>query len=85
MIEEGDKDILSESRSLYTASRKTGISICALRNACEKTNRMITRRKHSPVKYEISWDGLCDKCFHTKKERKGVIRMVVVMIRAANG
>ena len=57
MIEEGDKDILLESRSLHTAARKTGISICALRNTCEKTNRMITRRKHSSVKIQnqLGW------------------------------
>ena len=63
MNEEDDEDIFLEFRSLYTATRKTGISICALRNACEKTNETITRRKFEPIKYEIIWDGLCKNCF----------------------
>ena len=31
--------------SLYVASKVTGISKCALRNACERTNKKVTQRK----------------------------------------
>ena len=62
MHKEGDHDNPMYFKSLYPASRKTGISVCALRNACEKTNEMITRRKFGPVKYEVFWSGSCSKC-----------------------
>ena len=38
MHKEGDYNNPMYFKSLYPASRKTGISVCVLRNACEKTN-----------------------------------------------
>ena len=48
--------------SLYAASKVTGISNNALRNACEKNNKIITRRKGEFAKYEIEWFYICRKC-----------------------
>ena len=41
MNKEGNDENIMHFRSLYAAARKTGILICALRNACEKANGMI--------------------------------------------
>ena len=55
--------------SLYQASKKTGISICALRNACSKTNMKITWQKWGKQIYEVLWTTVCfDCCPKTKKE-----------------
>ena len=58
----GEHEHLMQFSSLYEAAKVTGISICALRNACEKTNKTITRRRNGPIKYEIWWAGSCLKC-----------------------
>ena len=50
------------STSLYTASKVMGISNNALRNACEKNNKVITRRKGEFAKYEIKWFHICHQC-----------------------
>ena len=40
--------------SIYQASKKTGISICALRNACKKVNLTFTKQKGGrPQKFEV--------------------------------
>ena len=39
------KELPMTFTSLYVASKVTGVSDCALRNACEKTNKKITQRK----------------------------------------
>ena len=55
--------------SLYRALKKTGISICALRNACKKANMTITRRNGGVQKSEVGWATTCfDCCPKTKKE-----------------
>ena len=41
------KELPKTFTSLYAASKVTGISNNALRNACEKNNKFITRRKES--------------------------------------
>ena len=48
--------------SLYAASKVTGISDCALKNACEKTNKKITQRKGESARYKISWFNICHEC-----------------------
>ena len=65
MYKEGDYDNPMYFKSLYPALRKTGISVCALRNACEKTNEMITRRKFGPVNNEVFWSGSCLNAFQS--------------------
>ena len=41
-MDRGNSDESLQFVSLYQASKKTGISICALRNACKKANLTIT-------------------------------------------
>ena len=45
--------------SLYVASKVTGISNNALRNACEKNNKKITQKKGEFARYEIEWYNVC--------------------------
>ena len=45
--------------SLYAASKVTGISNNALRNACEKNNKVITRRKGEFARYQLDWFHIC--------------------------
>ena len=50
------KDIMGSDMtftSLYVASKVTGISNNALRNACEKNNKKITRRKADFARYQL--------------------------------
>ena len=54
--------------SIYRASKKTGISICTLRNACNKANLTITHRKGGVVqKFEDYWSTICRGCSKSKK------------------
>ena len=60
--------------SLYAASKVTGISNNALRNACEKNNKVITRRKGEFAKYKIEWFHICHQCDPSPpKKSKGEI------------
>ena len=45
LMDRGNDDESLQFVSIYRASKKTGISICTLRNACKKVNPIITRRK----------------------------------------
>ena len=67
--------------SLYTASRVTRISNSTLRNACEKNNKVITRRKGEFAKYEIEWFYICHKCDPSPpKKSKGEVEGYVMPI-----
>ena len=48
--------------SIHQASRETGISICALRNACKKADMLITKRKEGMQTYRLFWRGKCTSC-----------------------
>ena len=48
--------------SLHVASKITGISDCVLRNACEKTNKKVTKRKGEFARYKIDWFNICRQC-----------------------
>ena len=66
--------------SLYAASKVTGISNKALRNACEK-HKVITRRKGESAKHEIEWFYICRKCDPSPpKKSKGELEDYVVPI-----
>ena len=67
--------------SLYVASKVTGISNNALRNACEKNNKVITRRKGEFAKYEIEWFFICHQCDPSPpKKSKGEVEGYVMPI-----
>ena len=45
--------------SIHQASRETGISICALKNACCKVNTSIMKRKEGMQTYRFFQPGKC--------------------------
>ena len=64
--------------SLYQASKVMGISNIALRNACKKNNKVITRRKEEFTKCEIKWFNICRKCDPSPpKKSKGEVGYVM--------
>ena len=65
--------------SLYVASKVTGISDCALRNACEKTNKKATKTKGKFARYKIDWFNVCRQCGPSPpKKSKGVVKRYVM-------
>ena len=68
LLERENDDESLQFVSLYWASKVTGISICALKNACEKTNLMITRRKGGVQKFEVYWARVCFACCPKSKK-----------------
>ena len=67
--------------SLYTASKITGISNNASRNACEKNNKVITRRKEEFARYKIEWFHICRQCDPSPpKKSKGEVEGYVMPI-----
>ena len=67
--------------SPYAASKVTGISNNTLRNACEKNNKVITRRKGEFAKYKIEWYNICHQCDPSPlKKSKGEVGGYVMPI-----
>ena len=67
--------------SLYAASKVTGISNNALRNACKKNNKVITRRKGEFARYKIEWFHICGQCDPSPpKKSKGEVEGYVMPI-----
>ena len=64
--------------SLYAASKVTGISNNALRNACKKNNEKITRRKGEFARYETKWYNICRRCDPSPKKSKGEVEGYVM-------
>ena len=58
--EDFDLDLL-QFHSINQASRVTGLSYCALRNACEKRNMTIMRQKDGEI-FRLCWSGVCVYC-----------------------
>ena len=63
----GDQIDVKAYNTIYEASRDTAISQCALRNAREKGNTLIVRRKDK-VLFEIDWSDIHPNCFEARKE-----------------
>ena len=68
LLDQGNDIESLQSVSLYQASKVTGISICALRNACEKTNLTIMQRKRGVQKFEVYWARVCFACCPKSKK-----------------
>ena len=65
--------------SLYMASKVTGISNNAFRNACEINNKKITPRKEEFARYKIGWFSICCQCDPSPpKKSKGVVESYVI-------
>ena len=65
--------------SLYVASKVTGISNNALRNACKKNNKKIAQRKEEFAMYKIDWFNICRECDPSppKKSRSVVENYII--------
>ena len=63
----GDSIDLRTYKSLYEASQDTKISLNAFRNAKDKGNAVIVRRR-GKTPFRISWSSIHPKCFEAKKE-----------------
>ena len=78
------KDIKQASMtftSIYAASKVTGISNNALRNACNKNNEKITKRKGEFTGYKIEWYNICRRCDpSTPRKSKGEVKDYVMPI-----
>ena len=60
-MDEGfDSDFL-QFRNINQTFRATGLSYCALKNACEKGNMKITRCKDEKIVH-LFWPGKCVHC-----------------------
>ena len=67
--------------SLYVASKVTGISNNALRNACKKNNIVITQRKGEFARYQIDWFNVCHQCDPSPPEKsKGGVEGYVMLV-----
>ena len=65
--------------SLYVASKITGILDCALRNACKKINKKVTKRKGEFPRSKIDWFGACRRCDPSPPiKSKGVVKAYVI-------
>ena len=62
----GNSVDLKTYKSLYEASQRTGISLGALRNARDKGNTLIIRRRDK-VPFRLSWSNIHPRCFEAKK------------------
>ena len=63
----GDSIDLKTYKSLYEASQDTKISLNTFRNARDKGNTVIVRRRDK-TPFRISWSSIHPKCFEAKKE-----------------
>ena len=67
--------------SLYQASKVMAISNNALRNACQKSNKVITRRKGEFASYQIDCFYICCRCNPSPpKKSKGEIEGYVMPV-----
>ena len=67
--------------SLYAASKVTGISNNTLRNACNKNNEKITRRKGVFARYKIESNNICRQCDpSTPRKSRDVVESYVMPI-----
>ena len=55
--------------TLYRASKISGLSLNALRNARDKGNRLLVRRRDKK-QFRITWCTSHDACFKARRERK---------------
>ena len=67
----GDTINFKSYNNIHAASRDTGISQGALRNAREKGNTLIIRRKDK-VPFEIGWSNIHPNCVEARKEDRRI-------------
>ena len=58
-----------EVNSIYEANKITGLSISSLKNAADKGNAIITRRKDKQ-RFILYWQSIHEGCFQIRKEER---------------
>ena len=58
-----------EVNSIYEAHKITGLSASSLKNAADKGNAIITRRKDKQ-RFILHWQSIHERCFQIRKEER---------------
>ena len=58
-----------EVNSIYEANKITGLSVSSLKNAADKGNAIITRRKDKQ-RFSLYWQSIHERCFQIRKEER---------------
>ena len=58
-----------EVNSIYEANKLTGLSVSSLKNAADKGNAIITRRKDKQ-RFILYWQSIHERCFQIRKEER---------------
>ena len=58
-----------EVNSIYKGNKLTGLSVSSLKNAANKGNVLITRRRDKQ-RFILSWQSIHERCFQIRKEKR---------------
>ena len=58
-----------EVNSIYEANKITGLSVSSLKNAADKGNAIITRRKDKQ-RFILYWQSIHKRCFQIRKKER---------------
>ena len=58
-----------EVSSIYEGNKITGLSVSSLKNAADKGNAIITRRKDKQ-RFILCWQSIHERCFQIRKEER---------------
>ena len=58
-----------EVNSIYEGNKLTGLSVSSLKNAANKGNILITRRRDKQ-RFILSWQSIHERCFQIRKEER---------------
>ena len=58
-----------EVNSIYEGNKITGLSVSSLKNAADKRNAIITRRKDKQ-RFILCWQSIHERCFQIRKEER---------------
>ena len=62
-----------EVNSIYEANIITGLSVSSLKNAADKGNAIITRRKDKQ-QFILYWQSIHERCFQIRKEERRLVK-----------
>ena len=62
-----------EVNSIYKANKITGLSVTSLKNAADKGNAIITRRKDKQ-RFILYWQSIHERCFQIRKEERRLVK-----------
>ena len=58
-----------EVNTIYEGNKLTGLSVSSLKNAADKGNAIITRRRDKQ-RFILSWQSIHERCFQIRKEER---------------